>query len=295
MECARGASSHTIGAMMEDAFPATIRPVKSRFFSRKGEARLPRRPGQKPKEICNDEQPAATQRIQADASERPQITDAGRGTPSIRLRRLGADSRGISRSKRDFFVTIQPTCGLPRRSLRWATHTASAYSPMRHRWSRVLGNVASGRRWDCATWADIQRNNTESASWPGSDRPNGLRESIAQVPPSLDVDSYAAMLTNEWILSEVSDLLKEPGLLWRPDNARPSSPVRIKWASRLRVLPWPARSSNLSPIERMWACLKNQIRGHWKRVHELNKRRQNQPHLVLSGSRAVDFRVTVRR
>jgi hypothetical protein len=37
---------------------------------------------------------------------------------------------------------------------------------------------------------------------------------FVQVPPSLNCDEYTAMLTNEWILRQISDAFKQSGLLW---------------------------------------------------------------------------------
>jgi hypothetical protein len=59
---------------------------------------------------------------------------------------------------------------------------------------------------------------------------------------------------------EISVASMKSGLLWQQDNA-PYSPFQTKRASRIRFLPCPARSPDLSAMKHMWAWLKNQITG----------------------------------
>jgi hypothetical protein len=88
MEYAKGTSLRVIGQMMGNVSPSAIRSVKSRFFARKDESRLSRKPGQKPKAISTGEQLAATQWIQTDSLKRLRMTNAALGISGSRVRQL---------------------------------------------------------------------------------------------------------------------------------------------------------------------------------------------------------------
>ncbi|GBM11594.1 hypothetical protein AVEN_180144-1 [Araneus ventricosus] len=50
-----------------------------------------------------------------------------------------------------------------------------------------------------------------------------------------------------------------PGAIFQQDNARPhTARVAQDFLRHVQILPWPARSSDLSPIEHVWDQLKRQ-------------------------------------
>ena len=52
-------------------------------------------------------------------------------------------------------------------------------------------------------------------------------------------------------------LLRHPGLTFQHDNARPHTAcVAMNCLQGCRILPWPARSPDLSAIERIWDVLR---------------------------------------
>ncbi|GBM20421.1 hypothetical protein AVEN_222120-1 [Araneus ventricosus] len=59
-------------------------------------------------------------------------------------------------------------------------------------------------------------------------------------------------------------LLSHPGAIYQQDNAQPhTARLTQQCLQGYDVLPWPARSSDLSPIEHVWDVLGRQLWPSW--------------------------------
>lgn len=174
-------------------FPSKIRFFKSRFFASKNE------PGFLRGAPRNIRRSASTNSLQSRSQSTP-----------IRLQ--GTNS--TAQSKRCFPRSMPSEWCLPRKWLREGRRIESSCSLMRCWWSKIFANTGSEISWHRATWYVSKvtvRNQLEALD---RNRPRGVSEVFVQVPPSLNCDEYTAMLTNEWILRQISDAFKQSGLLW---------------------------------------------------------------------------------
>jgi len=69
------------------------------------------------------------------------------------------------------------------------------------------------------------------------------------------------MIEKNEIIKELNEVFGEKGYIWEEDNAPPHSPSKREFASKMKMLDWPAKSPDLSPIEQIWHYLKTKIRG----------------------------------
>lgn len=79
------------------------------------------------------------------------------------------------------------------------------------------------------------------------------------MPPSLTALSYCKLLANNHIFYQCSSLGK---YVWQQDRAPPHRAVADLIRNHVpSMIAWPAYSPDLSPIEQVWAYLKQKLRG----------------------------------
>ena len=92
--------------------------------------------------------------------------------------------------------------------------------------------------------------------------PNGYRTELLRCPPKVTSITYAQMLSDNNVLDQTEE--KVPGFIWQQDNAPPHNPCFRVIENRLgnnRIVKWPASSPDLSPIENIWAIIKDKLKG----------------------------------
>jgi transposase len=90
---------------------------------------------------------------------------------------------------------------------------------------------------------------------------DGFKTPLLRCPQRVNKESYTLMLVN----NDIPDLLKErygDNYLFQQDNATPHKSARAGLSAKLNFLPWwPSKSPDLSPIEMIWAFIKQKLRG----------------------------------
>jgi transposase len=90
---------------------------------------------------------------------------------------------------------------------------------------------------------------------------DGFKTPIIMCPQQVNRESYVSMLVD----NQIPDLLGAhygDNYLFQQDNASPHKAARDILSTKLRLLNWrPAKSPDLSPIETIWALVKQKLRG----------------------------------
>lgn len=91
--------------------------------------------------------------------------------------------------------------------------------------------------------------------------PNGYRTELIRCPEKVTSETYAKMLCDHHVLFKVSQCV--PEFIWQQDGAPPHSPCFNILYNLLngRIIKWPPFSPDLSPIEQVWAIIKEKLRG----------------------------------
>ena len=90
--------------------------------------------------------------------------------------------------------------------------------------------------------------------------PNGYKTPLLRCPERLNSISYAKMLSDNNIFLQIGENV--PNFVWQQDGASPYNPC-FEIISQIlggRIIKWPARSPDLSPIEQLWAIIKANLR-----------------------------------
>jgi hypothetical protein len=91
--------------------------------------------------------------------------------------------------------------------------------------------------------------------------PLGYRTELLKCPKSVTGDTYIEMLTSHGIIAKLEDQFGHQGYWFQQDNAPAHGALKRELAQFVNLLDWPAKSADLSPIEQVWALIKNRIRG----------------------------------
>jgi hypothetical protein len=91
--------------------------------------------------------------------------------------------------------------------------------------------------------------------------PNGYRTPLIRCPASVTGASYVQFLTGAGIFAELNNIFGIGRYVFQQDNATPHTSVKDIIGQYARLIDWPAKSPDLSPIEQIWAYLKHMIRG----------------------------------
>jgi transposase len=87
--------------------------------------------------------------------------------------------------------------------------------------------------------------------------PGGFRTELTKCPKSVNGESYIELLSH---IIPVLNRAFPQGYLFQQDNASPHTKYKDVIGNWVRILDWPARSPDLSPIEQIWAYLKFKLR-----------------------------------
>ena len=86
------------------------------------------------------------------------------------------------------------------------------------------------------------------------------RSSLVVIPGTLTANVYIRLVIVPVVLPFMNSI---PGGRFQQDNARPhTAAVTQRALHNVDVLPWPARSPDLSPIEHVWDIIGRQLRRH---------------------------------
>lgn len=91
--------------------------------------------------------------------------------------------------------------------------------------------------------------------------PDGFRTDLLRCPVRVTAESYAKMLSDNNVLNIIGNSV--PNFIWQQDGAGPHRPCFQVFSEILsgRIVKWPAFSPDLSPIEQLWAIIKDRLRG----------------------------------
>jgi hypothetical protein len=88
----------------------------------------------------------------------------------------------------------------------------------------------------------------------------GSRSTLVVIPRTLTANVYVSLVIQPVVLPFMSSI---PGGVFQQDNARPHTAVVTQRALQgVDMLPWPARSPDLSPIEHIWDIIGRQLQRH---------------------------------
>ncbi|GBN06607.1 hypothetical protein AVEN_7478-1 [Araneus ventricosus] len=86
------------------------------------------------------------------------------------------------------------------------------------------------------------------------------RSTLVFIPRTLTANLYVSLVFQPVVLPFMNSI---QGGVFQQDNARPHSAVLTQHALQsVDMLPWPARSSDLSPIEHVWDIIGRQLQRH---------------------------------
>jgi transposase len=88
----------------------------------------------------------------------------------------------------------------------------------------------------------------------------GSRSTLVVIPHTLTANVYVSLVIQPVVLPFMSSI---PGGVFQQDNARPhTAAVTQRALQGVDMLPWPARSPDLSPIEHVWDIIGRQLQRH---------------------------------
>jgi transposase len=94
----------------------------------------------------------------------------------------------------------------------------------------------------------------------GAIGPN-FKSDLSRCPPSVNGLTYIEMLAKSKILGTLDHEFGKLHYWWQQDNAPAHKPGWPELKKLCKCLPWPPHSPDLSPIEHMWAIMKNKLKG----------------------------------
>lgn len=93
--------------------------------------------------------------------------------------------------------------------------------------------------------------------------PRGDRTKLLRFDGSVTSDSYCREIIGNQIIQNIQGVFGQQWT-WQQDNARPHTAIntrRVLLSLMPNVMPWPAKSPDLSPIEQIWAYIKKRLEG----------------------------------
>ncbi|GBN73540.1 hypothetical protein AVEN_199945-1 [Araneus ventricosus] len=86
------------------------------------------------------------------------------------------------------------------------------------------------------------------------------RSTLVVIPNTLNANLYVSLVIQPVVLPFMSSI---QGGIFQQDNARPhTAAVSQRALQGVDILPWPARSPDLSPIEHVWDIIGRQLQHH---------------------------------
>ncbi|GBL91237.1 hypothetical protein AVEN_195124-1 [Araneus ventricosus] len=86
------------------------------------------------------------------------------------------------------------------------------------------------------------------------------RSTLAVIPRTLTANLYVSLVIPPVVLPFMNSI---EGGVFQQDNARPHTAIVAQHALQsVDMLPWPARSPDLSPIEHVWDIIGRQLQRH---------------------------------
>ena len=93
--------------------------------------------------------------------------------------------------------------------------------------------------------------------------PRGYRTPLLRFDGSVTSSSYCNSIKKNHIIENINSIFGNTWT-WQQDNARPHTAINTKvilLPLMPHLMPWPAKSPDLSPIEQIWAYIKNRLAG----------------------------------